>query len=449
MRGRFAIGRPTLLRRVLLALLPAFALVWIAVAAVETVDQERRGRRDRAAVGEVLAGVVARSPDDAYAVAAVSTAQAMARGMRRRQGIDAALCFELRDAASGRMLFSDAGSCQAGDPADCPPQAARFFEHGAGAWRLRIAEACAPRRGGPSVAADTTRYLAIAFPFVLLPLWAAAWLSLRPLRRLSHRIAARDPDDLSPVAWPAGHAELRPLVEALNRLLARARAGVAREHAFVHDAAHELRTPMATIAAQAHVLAHSADEGERREARGHLQSAVARGSRLIQQLLVLARLDAAGQETRAVENLAALVRDELAWRLRVATGSEWSFDGPDELPAFVDGAAFRAVLGNLLDNAVHHGGAGVRVHVELRREGAGIVLRVLDDGPGIAPAERERVFDRFHRGQAAEGPGSGLGLAIVRQAARRLGGSVVLHEGLDGRGCGAVVALPAACSHDP
>ena len=443
--GMPALRRPSLLRRVCIALLTSFVLAWVVVAVVQLHDARERARRDGAAMGEVLANTVARAVDAAQAARLVAAAQDLAQGMRQRQGLEGRVRFELRDAASGFLVFPDAPLRGGSPPAGCPSVSGRAYP--AGTWELRIiVDACAAVDSGASVARDTTRYLVIAFPFVLVPGLVAAWLSLRPLRELSRRIDARALEDLSPLALPTRHAELEPLVDALNRLLARARAGVEREHAFVHDAAHELRTPIATIAAQAHVLMRASDADERKDAAGHLSEAVARSSRLIQQLLTLARLDAVTHDPPTTENLAALVRQELSWRMRPAEAcpAEWAFDGPDELHALTDGLAFRAALGNLVDNAVRHGGPDVRVHVRLWREVACVVLQVLDDGPGISPAERDRACERFHRGATRDAEGSGLGLAIVHQAVQRVGGRLVLHEGLEGRGCGVTVTLPMA-----
>ena len=119
----------------------------------------------------------------------------------------------------------------------------------------------------------------------------------------------------------------------------------------------------------------------------------------------------------------------------LARGIELALEAADELWQQIDVPAFQSVLQNLVDNAVRHGRDGGQVVVELHEDRDGWLLRVADDGPGIAEADRERVFERFWRGREQEAPGSGLGLAIVREAAARLGAEVSLNAGLGGRGC--------------
>ena len=124
--------------------------------------------------------------------------------------------------------------------------------------------------------------------------------------------------------------------------------------------------------------------------------------------------------------------------------STWRFDAlPEVLLPLPSGAALGVLASNLLDNAVRYTPASGRIEVSVRREGSEVVVEVADDGPGIAPAEHDRVFDRFYRAPGTPGSGTGLGLAIVRQAASLHGGSVQLGAGLDGRGLAVQVRLPA------
>src|SRR6202023_3451732 len=118
----------------------------------------------------------------------------------------------------------------------------------------------------------------IAWPFVLLPVWLAVLQGLRPLRRLSEKIAAREPEDISPVGIDPRHAELKPLIRSLDDLLAKLRHKIESERVFVANAAHELRTPLAVITAQAHVLAKATTAEERSDAEQRLEAAVNRAS---------------------------------------------------------------------------------------------------------------------------------------------------------------------------
>ncbi|MCY4755597.1 sensor histidine kinase [Pelomonas aquatica] len=348
--------------------------------------------------------------------------------------------FELRDGA-GRTVFATPGAARAG------PATHWLADAHAGPWRLRLAE---PRLGDATVLAWLGRELLgsllLAFPLVLLPLWIAVRRGMRPLNQLAERVARRDAQDLSPLGLTPEHDELKPVAAAFDDLLARLRAQLQRERAFVQDAAHELRTPMAVVAAQAHLLAHAGSEAERRQAAESLDAALRRASHLSRQLLTLATLDEGrGAATEALD-LADLVEQALAQLApqALAQGLELSLEAPPALPVQLDRAAFESVLLNFVDNALRYVPAGGHVSVTLEAGARTLVLRVADDGPGIPPAEREAAFDRFWRGAAgAEAAGTGLGLAIARRAAARLGGRVRITDGLDGRGCAFVVEWPS------
>ena len=294
---------------------------------------------------------------------------------------------------------------------------------------------------------DLALYLLLALPIVLVPVWLSVRSALAPLRRLSDAVAQRLPADMTPLRVATTYRELQPLEAALNQQFAQAALSIEREKAFVHDAAHELRTPLAVIAAQAHVLAQ-AEGPARAQARRQLEAAVQRASHLAQQLLRLAQADAVARGMRQPLDLMNLARDAIALLAASASaqGTELALLGPDHAVIDSDPQALRSIFDNLLDNALRYGGPGgtVEVHV-LQVEGA-TQLWVTDCGPGISAAQREQVFERFWRGAGLSGqPGSGLGLAIVREAARSLGGDAHVQAGLArgaGAGCAVVVSLP-------
>ena len=282
---------------------------------------------------------------------------------------------------------------------------------------------------------------------MLLPLWLAVRRGLAPLRRLTKGIETMDiRHQLAPLALDLRYAELRPLGQAFDTLLARLRERLAREQAFVHDAAHELRTPLAVIAAQAHTVLQTHDEATRRQASAALMQAIARSAHLSQQLLDLATLDQASPPTRDLIDVAALSADILAQHLRLASeqGIELSLEAPPQLTLHIDRGAFLSLLQNLIDNALRYVGRGGRVEVSLKLDAQGLQLAVADDGPGIAQADQVQVFERFWRGKNHDLPGTGLGLAIVRQAARRLGGQVHISAGLGQRGVCFELGIPRA-----
>ncbi len=307
-------------------------------------------------------------------------------------------------------------------------------------WKVALVDDGPTRRRwiGWQLFFDLAKYLALALPIVLLPVWWVARATLKPLTTLSDAVAARAPLDTTPLPVKKRWRELLPLQDALNRLFERTAAGVAREKAFVHDAAHELRTPLAVISAQAHVLG-SSEGPARAQAQEQLQAAVARASHLTQQLLHLAQADAAARDGQRVPmDLMNLARDAMSLLAEraAAQNTELDLQGPDHAPLHSDPRALRSIIDNLLDNALRYGGAGgtvtVRVLPKQRAQRLTLELSVSDQGPGIARADQERVFERFWRGAGNGQPGTGLGLAIVREAARSLGGDAKVTAGPPG-----------------
>jgi signal transduction histidine kinase len=295
--------------------------------------------------------------------------------------------------------------------------------------------------------ADLALYLAIALPLVLLPVWWAVRSGLAPLRQLSRTVAQRDPLDTRPLPPGRIYRELQPLHTALERLFERVAQGLAREKVFVHDAAHEMRTPLAVVSAQAQVLVQS--EGpERAAAHERLQAAVTRASHLTHQLLDLAQADARAVEPGITMDLTNEAGDAMALLAdrADAQGTELELIGPDRAPLAANPRIVRSIIDNLLDNALRHGGAGGLVRLQIALDGEAWHIRVSDRGPGIAETDRERVFERFWRGSTK--PGSGLGLAIVRQAARAMGGDAWV-EARGEKGTTVSVRLPVKGSWPP
>ena len=295
----------------------------------------------------------------------------------------------------------------------------------------------------------------------VLPLLAVApalalvigWLvsrSLAPLQRLAAEVRSRDSSSLQ--ALPEGDLpdEVLPLVQSLNALLDRLGAALAAQRHFVGDAAHELRSPLTALKLQVQVLRRAPDEATRDEAARALTAGVDRATRLVEQLLALARSEAGPPREASAAPLAELVRQAMAdvAPFADARGTTLELDVADGAEgATVPGDGDVAVLArNLIDNAVRYSPPGGHVSVWVGADAAqrgAPVLQVDDDGPGIPAADREIVFDRFvRRDDAAGQTGSGLGLAIVRQVALRQGADVSLGESPAG-GLRVRVAWPA------
>lgn len=263
--------------------------------------------------------------------------------------------------------------------------------------------------------------LLVALPVLAVALWLAVSTGMRPLARLSREIRARDPDNLAPMP-AAPVAELGPLVDGINHLLARVRTSLEHERRFNADAAHELRTPIAGVRVQAQVARDAVDPAQRERALAQVVDGCDRASRLVGQMLTLARLDplqVVPAERRC--DLADVGREAVAQRAQQAVEREidLGFEDTAERSSVRGEAPLLAILvGNLLDNALRYTPPGGRVVVAVRDAADGAVrLEVADTGPGIAPDARARLGERFFRPLGNDVPGSGLGLSIVRRVA--------------------------------
>lgn len=254
--------------------------------------------------------------------------------------------------------------------------------------------------------------------------------SLAPVARVSAQLARRAGDDLDTVDESQLPDEVRPLVHELNGLFGRVRAVLQAQQHFVADAAHELRSPLAALKLQAEVLRRARDDAAQERALERLDAGIDRATRLIEQLMVLARqqAQAARGEPAQTLDLAALAHEALAEATPAlsAAGLTAAYDGPaDGARIHGHAEALRIALRNLLDNAAKYTPRGGQVVLRLQREplggsegsqatgAAAWLLSVEDSGPGIDEAQRERVLDRFYRVPGTEAPGSGLGLSIV------------------------------------
>jgi two-component system OmpR family sensor kinase len=283
-----------------------------------------------------------------------------------------------------------------------------------------------------------------ALPLMGFLIWILVGRELRSLETTTQAIARRSPESLEPIETGGVPEEIQPLVSALNGLLARLEGALGRQREFIADAAHELRTPLTALRLQLQLAERARDEEARAQAHARLGEGIARAVHLVEQLLVLARQDPdAPVESAGSVDLAQLARGvvEAHQPTAAARGLELALEAPDEpLPITGDRTALRTLIDNLVDNALRYTPSG-QVTVRVAREGGSTVLEVEDTGPGIPPAERERVFDRFYRGEAASAGGTGLGLAIVKRIAERHGGQVELLDGRGGRGLRARVTF--------
>ena len=318
---------------------------------------------------------------------------------------------------------------------------------------VQIAQPMSVRRQqAAQLALRTLAPFALQVPVLALIVWLAVGHALQPLQRVTKAVKARRVNALEPLSDEKLPDEVRPLVGSLNDLLARLTAALGRERAFLAEAAHELRTPLAALHLQLGALARAATEPERAEAMGKLSEGVQRAIRLVEQMLALARQEPRAEPVRTRFALDELGREVVAELVPLADSRQIDLGISEAQPVLVRGdrEAVATLIRNLVDNAVRYTPVGGRVDLSVERTAeipARAVVRVVDNGPGIEPQERERVFDRFYRRAGNREPGSGLGLAIVKAIAAAHGATVQLSQGEGngeaGRGLAVTVSFPA------
>lgn len=312
-----------------------------------------------------------------------------------------------------------------------------------GAWRIFAIQydgetiaVAQPVRVRSQLAADaalrTLKPFLVLLPVLGILIWVLVDRGLKPLTRLAGSVGARTPDALDPLPEGEVPEEARPLVQALNDLLARLQNALAAQRAFIADAAHELRTPLTALQLQVQLVERATADADRAAAIGDLKRGLQRAVHAVQQLLTLARQEpGAAQRPFAPVHLADIARQAVADHapLAEAKGIDLGVATADEAVVVEgDTEALRILFANLIGNAVRYTPTGGRVDVGVIAADGHARVEVADNGPGIPPAERERVFDRFYRRGGEDEGGSGLGLAIVRTIAERHCAKVCLDD---------------------
>lgn len=286
---------------------------------------------------------------------------------------------------------------------------------------------------------------------VSLLLFGAAWWvvtsAMAPLNRIGHDLSNRNADSLAPVSVKGVPHEVSQLVAELNSLLVRVAKALQSQQHFVADAAHELRSPLTALRLQVQTLARARDEAARQQAVARLLGGVDRATRLVEQLLVLARQDPAVPGAAEPVLLADCIQHAAADVTPLAAARHVRLHVPEDSDAQVHGDpdSLRILVRNLLDNAVRYTPADGMVEVDVaiaEHDGKPCVaLTVHDSGPGIPPPERARIFDRFYRVPGTSAAGSGLGLAIVKAIAESHQATITLDTSPLG-GLAATVTFP-------
>ncbi len=448
--------RPSLLGRQLRIQLGLLALAWLVLGAVTLGGIFAAGSglldRDIRTTSEALARFASVSPTPGEAGSVIEHLAAMVARTSHPPPRLNEVAFRVWDQSGALLARSD-------DPLpDLSWRTAQEPMDVAEGWR--IGGASSPDGRVHAVIGFSAGYLErlrgqsirnLLLPFAALSLflaagsWIAARSGLAPLRRLAQQIDQRAPGDLRPVDASAPYAEIEPIMRALNDQLQATARRLETERRFFAEAAHELRTPLAVLSAQAHVVANESSERGRREALAALEAGIERSGRVVGRLLTLARLDAPPPPDTFAPLDAGGLAEEIASALSArAAASGHALELAASDPVILEGSeeALRAALENLVDNALRYTPPGTTIKLSVRRLGDECVIEVADDGPGIAPALHDRVFGRFERLGRQGGDGTGLGLAIVRRVAEIHGGQAEFRPGPDGRGCLFRLRLP-------
>lgn len=287
----------------------------------------------------------------------------------------------------------------------------------------------------------------IIIPLAVLLVWFGLTKGLQPLTRLRETIEARQSADLSPISNRRVPEELEPLIGAFNAMLDRMKRNVDAQQRFIADAAHQMRTPLAGLKTQAQLALRESNPRQLQNSLRQIATGVDRASRLVNQLLTLARTEAGDQLHQKQEplDLDQLLREAVEdWVMRaVEERIDLGFETSG--PAIIRGNSFllREMVNNLIDNALRYTPEGGQVTCRVVGHGDFAILEVEDSGVGISEEQSELVFERFYRVDDATTEGSGLGLAIVREIAEQHRASASLSPNPRGKGSVARVIFPA------
>ena len=299
------------------------------------------------------------------------------------------------------------------------------------------------------LAADLAVRMLIPFA-LLIPLlagliWWAVARSLSPLQTVTNAIAARDEDSMQSLDEAGLPLEISPMVVALNQLLTRLNYSMQLQRSFIADAAHELRTPLTALKLQLELTERATTDAQRQSGFVKLNTRLERSIHLVKQLLTLARSESRMEAERfTYVNLSALVQDVAQDFMPLAEVSRIDLraDIGHKVTVLGQPGNLRIVISNLLDNAIRYTPFLGQVCISVTLEAGHAVLRVIDNGHGIAEHERERVFDRFYRCEGTEVTGSGLGLAIVCNITGAHHATLALSDNLTGSGLVVTVTFP-------
>lgn len=321
------------------------------------------------------------------------------------------------------------------------PSGWRTFTTTAGNYILQAAQKQSLRgKLAADIALNAMLPILAIVPLGGIAIWLLLGYGLSPLRHIAREVELRDPALLTPLTFVNQPAEIAPLVKSLNDLLARLDRALRVEREFIADASHELRSPITALQLQIELLETTQDDAQRKELTADIRSGIERFSRLIEQILLLARLDPDYGGTFETIDLQDSITEIIESLQPLAAAKNIGLTKTISTTASITGdtGSMRALLRNLVDNAIRYTPAYGAVHVELTTSADHYQIKVLDTGPGMPEETLGKAFARFYRG-ANDGGGTGLGLAIARRAADRLGARLSLANRHPGTGLEATI----------
>ncbi|BBU96368.1 sensor histidine kinase [Providencia rettgeri] len=314
-------------------------------------------------------------------------------------------------------------------------------------FEVVIAESYSDRKsllGNP--AEGTAIPLAFILGIMLLAILITAYFSLRPLRQSAKLISSRQPGNLTPIETKEQYKEIRPIIAAINNLMSRVDAANQREKCFMADAAHELRTPIAAVIAQLHLLMQIDNPKEKGEIINDMQETLNRAASLSHQLIDLARLETENFLLNKEQvDLPALISHLISSHIPYAINKDIDVElqSPKSFYILTDKLALSNIFTNLLENAIKYCPEKGKIKVILKDlTPFGGTISVQDNGRGIPEDSRQLIFSRFYRVPGTMETGSGLGLSIAQNLAHKIGAVIRVTDGLDNQGIGFIIDLP-------
>lgn len=441
--------RPSLTRRLLIALLSTVSVVWLATAAYSYWDTRHEVNElldaHLAQSAALLVAQVGHELEEGY----LEHAPQLHRYARR-------VVFQIwEDGASLRLRSFNAPSERLSAVEE------GFSDSTAGGRRWRVFSAWDPQHRAliqvgehPEARDEIALHIArnlllpllLALPALGVLIYFGVRAGTRPLASVSRQVAQRDPANLQPMTLANCPVEVAPLVDGLNALFQRVSASMENERRFTADAAHELRTPVAALRMQAQVARAASGDAERQHALDNVIAGCERAARLIDQLLTLARLEPASMQLQRVpSDLHAIAKSIVAdiAPAAVARDVDVELEGSGPVEVSADPALLGIMIRNLLDNGVRYSFPQTTVRVLTQTADGRAMLSVTDEGRGVPPDEIQRLGSRFYRALGTGESGSGLGLSIVKRIAELHRASVGFEPGPEGKGLRVTVTFEA------